>query len=174
MQFETRCLQWSVEGKPIPQKRHRHTYAGRVYDPCTEAKRVFLQSTRQVCPLSTPLAGPLNVEMLFEFPRPKSHVRKGGLLRASAPTQHTQTPDIDNLAKFVMDALNGACFEDDKQVVRLVARKRWAPPGKPGRTVVSICATADEVPSSASCPARPCRNADAASASAGDPGPHPT
>ena len=167
MQFESRCLQWSVEGKPVPQKRHRHTYAGRVYDPCTEAKKVFLQSTRQVCPLSSPLLGALNVEMIFEFPRPKSHLRKCGELRTGAPRQHLQTPDVDNLAKFVMDALNGACFQDDKQVVRLVAGKRWAPPGRPGCTRVRICAAADEAPSSASCPVHPCESAGGASASAG-------
>jgi hypothetical protein len=31
--------------------------------------------------------------------------------------------DIDNLAKSCLDALNGIAFEDDRQVVELVARK---------------------------------------------------
>ena len=33
--------------------------------------------------------------------------------------------DIDNLVKFVMDALNGKAFIDDKQVVALSASKMY-------------------------------------------------
>ena len=37
--------------------------------------------------------------------------------------------DIDNLAKSCLDALNGIAFEDDRQVVELVARKAsWRTP----------------------------------------------
>ena len=32
-------------------------------------------------------------------------------------------PDIDNVSKIVLDALNGVAFEDDKQVVRLLCAK---------------------------------------------------
>jgi Holliday junction resolvase RusA-like endonuclease len=32
-------------------------------------------------------------------------------------------PDLDNIVKAIMDALNGYAFEDDKQVVSITARK---------------------------------------------------
>ena len=31
-----------VPYRPTPQKRHRHTHAGRTYDPCSAEKRDFL------------------------------------------------------------------------------------------------------------------------------------
>ena len=43
--------------------------------------------------------------------------------------------DIDNLAKSCLDALNGIAFEDDRQVVELVARKAS---GRSPQTVISI------------------------------------
>ena len=32
-------------------------------------------------------------------------------------------PDVDNIAKIVMDALNGLAYDDDKQIVELTVRK---------------------------------------------------
>ena len=78
-----------------------------------------------------PLACPLRMCLDFEFARPKSHLRKRGGLTKRAPKHHCQTPDVDNLAKMIMDALNGHVYIDDKQVCELVVRKRWtsAPEG---------------------------------------------
>lgn len=35
-------------------------------------------------------------------------------------------PDLDNVAKAVLDALNGVIYEDDKQVIKLVAEKKYS------------------------------------------------
>jgi Holliday junction resolvase RusA-like endonuclease len=35
-------------------------------------------------------------------------------------------PDLDNVVKAVLDALNGVVYLDDAQVVNLVATKRYA------------------------------------------------
>ncbi len=43
--------------------------------------------------------------------------------------------DIDNLEKFVLDALNGHAYEDDGQVVRTESSKLY---GKEARTIVEI------------------------------------
>jgi len=109
----------------VPQKRHRHTHAGRVYDPCTDLKREFLRKSLQVCPVRQPLTGPLRMEVHFYFMRPKSHTTKKGKLRKGAPLRHVQTPDVDNLVKYVMDACNGRYYADDKQFIQLSAEKHW-------------------------------------------------
>ena len=69
--------------------------------------------------------GAADLTMTFVFPRPKSHVGKKGL-RASAPPAHTQKPDLDKLARVVLDALTGIAYADDSCVVGVHAQKRWA------------------------------------------------
>ena len=38
---------------------------------------------------------------------------------------HTKRPDVDNLQKSVMDALNGVLWEDDAIVFAVVAQKHY-------------------------------------------------
>ena len=72
---------------------------------------------------------PVAVTVWFFLPRPttdfKCNKRTTGRLKAAAKELlfPTITPDIDNLCKFVLDALNGVGFHDDRQVVKLVAFK---------------------------------------------------
>lgn len=43
--------------------------------------------------------------------------------RGAASEMDTHKPDLDNLAKAVLDALAGVAYDDDKQVTRLVVEK---------------------------------------------------
>ena len=111
--------------RPVPLKRHRTTRAGHRYDPSASEKRAWL---KQVQLPDKPLTGPLSVECTFTFRRPKAHFRTGkyaGVLKDSAPAVMVSTPDVDNVAKFYLDALNGKAFVDDRQIVRLEATKRY-------------------------------------------------
>lgn len=77
----------------------------------------------------------LEVTAEFELRRPKSHFGTGKnkeVVKASARAVPHQ--DVDNLAKGVMDALSGVAYDDDSQVVRLVAEKRYGV----GRTLVRV------------------------------------
>lgn len=47
-------------------------------------------------------------------------------------------PDADNVAKCVMDALNGVLWRDDSLVAELVVRKRFAEPSAPARVEVLL------------------------------------
>ncbi len=112
-------LDFKVQGEPVALKRHRTTRAGefnREYDPSAGDKQDFLVKAMQDKP-EIPFDEPLHVRYLFCFPRPKSHYRSGKnshMLKESAPHWHTNTPDADNLEKFVNDALNGIFWKDDK------------------------------------------------------------
>ena len=50
----------------------------------------------------------------------------------------TFKPDVDNIAKAVLDALNGVAFEDDSQVVRLRCSKHPRKRRESDRTLVRI------------------------------------
>lgn len=50
----------------------------------------------------------------------------------------TSKPDLDNLAKAVMDSLNGVCWIDDAQVCRIVLSKWIVAGGDPVCSVIKI------------------------------------
>lgn len=87
------------------------------------AKQDFLKNLIVHQP-KTPMEVPLRVDLLFFFRRPKSHFNKKGL-KKDAPKFHTKKPDIDNLIKFVLDALNKVFWKDDSQVVFVCAEKLY-------------------------------------------------
>ena len=72
---------------------------------------------------------PVAVTLWFFLPRPstdfKCNKKSTGRLKARAKEVLFPTicPDVDNLCKFVLDAMNGVAYPDDKQVVKLVAYK---------------------------------------------------
>lgn len=78
----------------------------------------------------------LAMTVVFYMKRPKSHFvsSKAGPGRLRLPYNltsgetvnsmyPTSTSDVDNLAKFVLDSLNGVLYEDDRQVISLHAIK---------------------------------------------------
>lgn len=77
------------------------------------------------------LHGAVEVYLDFYFRRPNHHfrVKNGNPDRnrhsKKAPSQHEYKPDVDKLARAVLDALTGIAFDDDRQVVSLVAHKFW-------------------------------------------------
>lgn len=74
---------------------------------------------------------PIDVVIDAVFVRPKSHMRKSGV-RSDAPK--LPRPDVDNLAKSVLDALQDV-IGDDTSVGRLVIQKTY---GDEARTTVRI------------------------------------
>ena len=51
-------------------------------------------------------------------------------------------PDVDNLGKTIMDALNGWAYYDDKQITTLLVRKRY---GSPARLEITLSEDTEEV-----------------------------
>jgi Holliday junction resolvase RusA-like endonuclease len=79
----------------------------------------------------TATGNPLDVVIDAVFERPKSHMLKKGL-KATAPV--LPRPDVDNVAKAVLDALQDV-MGDDSMVARLVVEKSY---GEEARTTVRI------------------------------------
>lgn len=77
------------------------------------------------------LVGALALEVVFFFPRPKSHYRTGkhaGTLKDSAPRFHTSKPDVDKLVRAIGDSLSGIVMRDDSLIAEVVARKLYGSP----------------------------------------------
>ncbi len=130
-------LAFTVEGVPKPLARPRFS-AGHVYNPSAQDLKRFRKAAAPSCPFPEPPGGPLEVTVEFVMVRPQSHRRANGQLKPSAPPTHQSTPDVDNLSKLVLDALNGLFYADDRQIWGLSARKRYAAPGELAATHVSM------------------------------------
>ncbi len=61
----------------------------------------------------------LRAEITAYFPIPKSTSKKKQLEMQSGLIMHTKKPDADNIAKAILDALNGLAYYDDSQVCEL-------------------------------------------------------
>jgi len=71
---------------------------------------------------------PVRVVCTFIFERPKNHYGTGRNalnLKPSAPFSMVTKPDVDKLARAVLDALTGVLFYDDSQVISLTVTKKY-------------------------------------------------
>ena len=135
-------IQIRVNGTPAPQGSKRHVGNGRMIEmskavgPWREAVRAETQRIYLGRPdWDTAAAGtcgrPVDVSVTFVLARPKGHFRTGRnahLLRDTAPTFPAGKPDIDKLARAVLDGLTaGGAFADDGQVAILSAQAQRHP-----------------------------------------------
>lgn len=127
-----------VPGDAAPQGSKRHVGRGRMVESSKAVgpwrERVALAAHQHGWTLA-PAGVPVAVELVFVRPRP-----------VSAPKRRTpaavRKPDLDKLARAVLDALTGIAWADDSQVVDLRASKRLAEIGEqPG---VYITVTTEE------------------------------
>jgi Holliday junction resolvase RusA-like endonuclease len=71
--------------------------------------------------------GPTRVDLVVVFARPKAHFTSKGAIKPDAPAWHVSTPDCDNLAKGILDALTQIqMWPDDAQVCASGVIKRFA------------------------------------------------
>ena len=111
-------MQFEIPIQPIPKLRPRLTKRGRVYTPRKtldfEGEVQFWVSQHDFEPL---LSGSISAKIEFIYEKPKS-VKKSKIYKDTRP-------DLDNLIKAVLDALNGVCYKDDGQIVELYAVKKY-------------------------------------------------
>lgn len=70
--------------------------------------------------------GPMCLTLTAYLGIPQSASKKRRAAMLAGGEMPTKKPDLDNLAKLTMDALNSVAWKDDVQVVDLIVRKRWS------------------------------------------------
>lgn len=68
---------------------------------------------------------PIVVSLTFGMKIPISLTKKAKQEMLEGERQHVVKPDLDNLAKSVLDALNGIAWYDDAQIVELHIAKKY-------------------------------------------------
>jgi Holliday junction resolvase RusA-like endonuclease len=110
---------FEVLGNPVPKARARTVRKGGRTWSFTPKKVVSwekLVKTEAEKHFKKPLTGPIMISMIFYLNRPASR-----RVDIWVPT----TPDLDNLEKAVLDALNGVAYEDDRYVVAKNGQKKY-------------------------------------------------
>lgn len=135
-------VQFTVYGIPIPQG------STKAFIPKGWNRPIITSDNKKTKPWRQEIAGsaltamggqspagkdtPVSVRVYFYFDKPKS-------TKISVKAKTTK-PDVDKLARAVLDALTGITFEDDSQVTELYVMKRF---GTPSRAEISVCDVAN-------------------------------
>ena len=122
-------INFVVPGQPVPQGRPRWTSKPfpHMYDPPASAKykRKVKKFASKIAPDEL-LKGELYVEVLIYKETLSSFSKKKKAAAEARILRPITKPDADNYAKGILDAVKGVLWEDDGQVVDLVARKYYS------------------------------------------------
>ena len=128
---------FTVPGKPISKGRPRFARGGHTFtDKRTQlAEANIRDSYLRAHDGSALLTGALVVVITATFEIPASWAKKKRAAALDGSLPHVSRPDLDNVAKAVLDALNGIAFADDAQIVHLLCDKGY---GETAGTYVSL------------------------------------
>ena len=123
---------FTVLGKPAPQGSKRHVGKGVMVESSKRCKP-WRQDVRHTAMDLLPdgwyakMEDAMLLSVVFVFARPKNHFRTNGELKPSAPKHCTgRIGDVSKLIRAVEDAMTGIVYNDDAQIISLIAHRRFA------------------------------------------------
>ena len=122
---------FEVEGRVIPKQSTRFANVGGFIKAYTPSKVTSYSNWVKLCfkgtyPDFKPLDGAIKLFVEANFIIPKSYTKKKIQMIEEGYIYPTVKPDCDNICKQIADSLNGLAWLDDKQIVNLEVRKRFA------------------------------------------------
>lgn len=122
-------VNFTIPGKAQAKQRPKfNRFSGRAYTP---KQTVEYENWVKTCYFEKyrgqkPLEKPLKVKIIAYYEVPKSASKKKKLQMLHNEIFPTIKPDTDNIAKSILDSLNGIAYLDDKQAVKLEVEKYYA------------------------------------------------
>lgn len=109
---------------PVAKARPRWSN-GRVYTPTKtmNAENMIRKAWKKAG--GEMIHGPVAVSISFLLATPKAWSKAKKELAQEHEILPLKKPDVDNLVKTVLDALNGLAYDDDKQIIELSASKHY-------------------------------------------------
>jgi Holliday junction resolvase RusA-like endonuclease len=113
--------------RPVPKHGMIRMANGGVLSPSKKDMAKFGVAAQVVCPPPPhcPLTGAVMMTATFSFMIP-THIPAGMTALPIAGDYMIETPDLDNLIKFIGDAMTGIYYEDDRQLADISVKKVWA------------------------------------------------
>nr|DAQ91529.1 MAG TPA: Endodeoxyribonuclease RusA [Caudoviricetes sp.] len=124
-----RYIAFTVPGKPLGKQRPRFSRQGtavRTYTPRQTAEYERLVKESYIAAGGKKLEGAIGATIRGYFEPPKATSKKQRQKMLSGEVGYTKKIDADNLAKSILDALNGVAYDDDSQVYLLIVQKLYA------------------------------------------------
>lgn len=121
-------IAFEIPGEPKGKARPRVTKKGFAYTPKgtvnyeTWVKECFVISDNP----NKLLEGDLIATIIVYYPLLKSMSNKVKEKATKGEIRPSKKPDCDNIAKIILDALNGLAYTDDKQIVDLHISKYYS------------------------------------------------
>ena len=130
------AITFDVRGVPTPQGSAR-AFVVKGHAVVTSDNRTLADWRRLVSTVAQVHAppqlwdGPIQVDLKFRLPQPKSRPTTvgRGKSKRSIRIRPDRKPDLDKLVRSVLDSLTGVVFGDDAQVVSVHATKDYGTPG---------------------------------------------
>lgn len=120
-------IRFEILGQPIAKQRPRVTRAGIAYTPAKTVnyEAVVRYTYQSKYAQREPFSGQIEASITAVFPIPKSYSKKKTEELLNGHNNYDKKPDCDNLAKIILDSLNGIAYKDDSQVTVLHIRKEY-------------------------------------------------
>jgi Holliday junction resolvase RusA-like endonuclease len=124
-------IHFQVEGDPKGKGRPRFSRVGSFTKVYTDKQTLTYESliatfAKQAMGGTEPLKTPVSVFLYVRLPIPQSYPKKRREACLNGSEKPCKKPDIDNIAKTYLDAMNGVIFVDDTQVIDLHVKKLYA------------------------------------------------
>jgi len=117
----------TINFEPVSLKRHRHRLKGGTYDPSKKEKDDFIKSIVDFP--TEKMTKPIKCILNFYCKRPKTHYKTGkfaNILKDTSPKYNINNKDLDNMVKFVLDALNDKLYTDDSLIFEITCSKLYS------------------------------------------------
>lgn len=124
-------IHFQVEGNPKGKGRPRFSRVGNFTKVYTDKQTLTYEAmiatfAKQAMGATEPLKTPVSVFLYVRLPVPQSYPKKRREACLSGLERPCKKPDIDNIAKTYLDAMNGIIFVDDTQVIDLHVKKLYS------------------------------------------------
>ncbi len=116
-----------VSGKPRGKGRPRFTRYGKPYTPkeTVDYEKAVQAAWWKASDGYSFGDRPVEVQISAHYPMPKAFTKAQREQAEKGEIRPKTKPDVDNIAKIILDALNGKAFDDDNKVVSLMVDKRY-------------------------------------------------
>ena len=134
MKYEFEVL-GDIKGKERPRV---NTNTGIVYTPMRtkDYEDLIRQYFLLKYPRYTTIEGRTSIDIIAYMKIPKNTSKKKVSIMLEGEVSPIKKPDIDNIAKVVLDALNKIVFKDDNQICKINVEKKY---GEEEKLYIKIC-----------------------------------